>query len=160
MLLSFLLHVFPFITAMADGPKHIETTLTSTVFEELCSDLLDQLKVPVENSLRDAKLGFKDWDEVILVGGSTHIPSVQVLVKSLTGNDPNVTVNPDEVVALGAAVQAGVLSRDVSDIVLLDVSPLPLGLVTLGGVMTNIIQRIAHFKIRGVLYWMDRKVLR
>ncbi|KAI3901585.1 hypothetical protein MKW92_035327, partial [Papaver armeniacum] len=103
----------PFITATADGPKHIETTLTRAKFEELCSDLLDRLKVPVENSLRDAKLGFKDLDEVILVGGSTRIPAVQELVKSLTGKDPNVTVNPDEVVALGAAVQAGVLSGDI-----------------------------------------------
>ncbi|KAL0013116.1 hypothetical protein SO802_000185 [Lithocarpus litseifolius] len=161
----------PFITATADGPKHIETTITRAKFEELCSDLLDRfllllflsslrqlkwnntdynisclllhirLKTPVENSLRDAKLSFKDIDEVILVGGSTRIPAVQDLVKKLTGKDPNVTVNPDEVVALGAAVQAGVLSGDVSDIVLLDVSPLSLGLETLGGVMTKIIPR-------------------
>uniref|UniRef100_A0A5B6Z518 Stromal 70 kDa heat shock-related protein n=1 Tax=Davidia involucrata TaxID=16924 RepID=A0A5B6Z518_DAVIN len=131
----------PFITATADGPKHIETTLTRAKFEELCSDLLDRLKTPVENSLRDAKLSFKDLDEVILVGGSTRIPAVQELVKKLTGKEPNVTVNPDEVVALGAAVQAGVLSGDVSDIVLLDVSPLSLGLETLGGVMTKIIPR-------------------
>ncbi|XP_043722923.1 stromal 70 kDa heat shock-related protein, chloroplastic [Telopea speciosissima] len=131
----------PFITATADGPKHIETTLTRAKFEELCSDLLDRLKTPVENSLRDAKLAFKDLDEVILVGGSTRIPAVQELVKKLTGKEPNVTVNPDEVVALGAAVQAGVLSGDVSDIVLLDVTPLSLGLETLGGVMTKIIPR-------------------
>ncbi|KAF6162706.1 hypothetical protein GIB67_022365 [Kingdonia uniflora] len=131
----------PFITATADGPKHIETTITRAKFEELCSDLLDRLKTPVENSLRDAKLSFKDLDEVILVGGSTRIPAVQELVKKLTGKEPNVTVNPDEVVALGAAVQAGVLSGDVSDIVLLDVSPLSLGLETLGGVMTKIIPR-------------------
>ncbi|XP_042504675.1 stromal 70 kDa heat shock-related protein, chloroplastic [Macadamia integrifolia] len=131
----------PFITATADGPKHIETTLTRVKFEELCSDLLDRLKTPVENSLRDAKLAFKDLDEVILVGGSTRIPAVQELVKKLTGKDPNVTVNPDEVVALGAAVQAGVLAGDVSDIVLLDVTPLSLGLETLGGVMTKIIPR-------------------
>ncbi|KAK3228330.1 hypothetical protein Dsin_008192 [Dipteronia sinensis] len=131
----------PFITATADGPKHIETTLTRAKFEELCSDLLDRLKTPVENSLRDAKLSFKDLDEVILVGGSTRIPAVQELVKKLTGKDPNVTVNPDEVVALGAAVQAGVLAGDVSDIVLLDVTPLSLGLETLGGVMTKIIPR-------------------
>ncbi|KAH6766492.1 chloroplast heat shock protein 70-2 [Perilla frutescens var. hirtella] len=131
----------PFITATADGPKHIETTLTRAKFEELCSDLLDRLKTPVQNSLRDAKLSFSDLDEVILVGGSTRIPAVQELVKKLTGKDPNVTVNPDEVVALGAAVQAGVLAGDVSDIVLLDVTPLSLGLETLGGVMTKIIPR-------------------
>ncbi|PHT41555.1 hypothetical protein CQW23_20409, partial [Capsicum baccatum] len=131
----------PFITATADGPKHIETTITRGKFEELCSDLLDRLKTPVQNSLRDAKLSFSDIDEVILVGGSTRIPAVQELVKKLTGKDPNVTVNPDEVVALGAAVQAGVLAGDVSDIVLLDVTPLSIGLETLGGVMTKIIPR-------------------
>ncbi|XP_073028757.1 stromal 70 kDa heat shock-related protein, chloroplastic-like [Primulina eburnea] len=131
----------PFITATADGPKHIETTITRAKFEELCSDLLDRLKTPVQNSLSDAKLSFSDLDEVILVGGSTRIPAVQELVKKLTGKDPNVTVNPDEVVALGAAVQAGVLAGDVSDIVLLDVTPLSLGLETLGGVMTKIIPR-------------------
>ncbi|XP_076958011.1 stromal 70 kDa heat shock-related protein, chloroplastic-like [Bidens hawaiensis] len=131
----------PFITATNDGPKHIDTTLTRAKFEELCSDLLDRLKRPVENSLRDAKLSFSDLDEVILVGGSTRIPAVQEVVKSLTGKEPNVTVNPDEVVALGAAVQAGVLAGDVSDIVLLDVTPLSIGLETLGGVMTKIIPR-------------------
>ncbi|KAM7250979.1 hypothetical protein ACFE04_022862 [Oxalis oulophora] len=131
----------PFITATADGPKHIETTLTRAKFEELCSDLLDRIKAPVENSLRDAKLSFKDLDEVILVGGSTRIPAVIELVRKLTGKEPNVTVNPDEVVALGAAVQAGVLAGDVSDIVLLDVTPLSIGLETLGGVMTKIIPR-------------------
>lgn len=131
----------PFITATADGPKHIETTLTRVKFEELCSDLLDRLKTPVENALRDAKLSFKDLDEIILVGGSTRIPAVQDLVKRVTNKEPNVTVNPDEVVALGAAVQAGVLAGDVSDIVLLDVTPLSLGLETLGGVMTKIIPR-------------------
>ncbi|KAK9287515.1 hypothetical protein L1049_015936 [Liquidambar formosana] len=131
----------PFITATADGPKHIESTLTRAKFEELCSDLLDRLKIPVESSLRNAKLSFKDLDEIILVGGSTRIPAVQELVKKLTGKDPNVTVNPDEVVALGASVQAGVLSEEVSGIVLLDVTPLSLGLETLGSVMTKIIPR-------------------
>ncbi|MQL76941.1 hypothetical protein Taro_009332, partial [Colocasia esculenta] len=131
----------PFITATADGPKHIEVTLARAKFEELCGDLLDRLKNPVNNALKDAKLSFKDLNEVILVGGSTRIPAVQELVRKMTGKEPNVTVNPDEVVALGAAVQAGVLAGDVSDIVLLDVTPLSLGLETLGGVMTKIIPR-------------------
>lgn len=131
----------PFITATQDGPKHIDTTLTRAKFEELCSDLLDRLKTPVQTALNDAKLSIKDIDEVILVGGSTRIPAVQDLVRKMTGKEPNCTVNPDEVVALGAAVQAGVLSGDVSDIVLLDVTPLSLGLETLGGVMTKIIPR-------------------
>ncbi|XP_009588865.1 stromal 70 kDa heat shock-related protein, chloroplastic-like [Nicotiana tomentosiformis] len=131
----------PFITPTADGPKHIETTLTRAKFEELCSDLLDRLKTPVETALKDANLSFKDIDEVVLVGGSTRIPAVQNLVCKMTGKEPNVSVNPDEVVALGASVQAGVLAGDVSDIVLLDVTPLSLGLETLGGVMTKIIPR-------------------
>ena len=131
----------PFITATADGPKHIDTNLTKAKFEELCDDLIARCKVPVENALRDAKLELSDMDEVILVGGSTRIPAVRALVKELTGKEPNMSVNPDEVVALGAAVQAGVLGGEVSDIVLLDVTPLSLGLETLGGVMTKLIMR-------------------
>ena len=131
----------PFITATADGPKHIDTTLTRAKFEEMCADLIDRCKTPVENSLKDAKLSLSEVKEVILVGGSTRIPAVAQLVRSLTGKEPNVSVNPDEVVALGAAVQAGVLSGEVSDIVLLDVTPLSLGLETLGGVMTKLIVR-------------------
>ena len=131
----------PFITATADGPKHIDTNLTKAKFEELCDDLIARCKVPVQNALRDAKLDLSDMDEVILVGGSTRIPAVRALVKELTGKEPNMSVNPDEVVALGAAVQAGVLGGEVSDIVLLDVTPLSLGLETLGGVMTKLIMR-------------------
>jgi heat shock protein 1/8 len=131
----------PFITATADGPKHIDSTLTRAKFEELCADLIDRCKVPVQNALKDAKLSLAEVNEVILVGGSTRIPAVAQLVRSLTGKEPNVSVNPDEVVALGAAVQAGVLSGEVSDIVLLDVTPLSLGLETLGGVMTKLITR-------------------
>eukprot|EP00195_Chlamydomonas_chlamydogama_P004650 CAMPEP_0202920352 /NCGR_PEP_ID=MMETSP1392-20130828/76811_1 /ASSEMBLY_ACC=CAM_ASM_000868 /TAXON_ID=225041 /ORGANISM="Chlamydomonas chlamydogama, Strain SAG 11-48b" /LENGTH=678 /DNA_ID=CAMNT_0049613843 /DNA_START=151 /DNA_END=2187 /DNA_ORIENTATION=- len=131
----------PFITATPEGPKHIDSSLTRAKFEEMCSDLLDRCKVPVEQALRDAKLALADIDEVIMVGGSTRIPAVYELVKKMTGKDPNVTVNPDEVVALGAAVQAGVLAGEVSDIVLLDVTPLSLGLETLGGVMTKLIPR-------------------
>merc|ERR1719454_916726 len=131
----------PFITATADGPKHIDTNLSKAKFEELCDDLISRCKVPVENALRDAKLDLSDMDEVILVGGSTRIPAVRDLIKQLTGKEPNMSVNPDEVVALGAAVQAGVLGGEVSDIVLLDVTPLSLGLETLGGVMTKLIMR-------------------
>ena len=131
----------PFITATADGPKHIDTSLTKAKFEELCDDLIARCKVPVQNALRDAKLELSDMDEVILVGGSTRIPAVRALVKELTGKEPNMSVNHDEVVALGAAVQAGVLGGEVSDIVLLDVTPLSLGLETLGGVMTKLIMR-------------------
>lgn len=99
----------PFITATADGPKHIDMTLTRAKFEDLCSDLLDRLKTPVQTALDDAKLSIKEIDEVILVGGSTRIPAVQDLVKKMTGKAPNVTVNPDEVVALGAAVQVNLV---------------------------------------------------
>jgi chaperone protein DnaK len=131
----------PFITATADGPKHIEQNITRAKFEEMCSDLLDRCRIPVERALKDAKLDLNDINEVILVGGSTRIPAVQALVKKISGKEPNVTVNPDEVVALGAAVQAGVLAGEVKDIVLLDVTPLSLGLETLGGVMTKLIPR-------------------
>ncbi|KAK9815742.1 hypothetical protein WJX72_008803 [[Myrmecia] bisecta] len=131
----------PFITATAEGPKHIEASITRAQFEKLCSDLLDRCRIPVEQAIKDAKLQLSDINEVILVGGSTRIPAVQELVQKIAGKKPNVTVNPDEVVALGAAVQAGVLAGEVSDIVLLDVTPLSLGLETLGGVMTKLITR-------------------
>ncbi|MGA7933810.1 MAG: molecular chaperone DnaK [Kovacikia sp.] len=131
----------PFITATAEGPKHLELNLTRVKFEEMCSDLLDRCRIPVEQALRDAKLGSTNIDEVVLVGGSTRIPAVQDLVRRLTGKEPNMSVNPDEVVAIGAAVQAGVLSGEVTDMLLLDVTPLSLGVETLGGVMTTIIPR-------------------
>ncbi|MBD1908944.1 molecular chaperone DnaK [Funiculus sociatus GB2-A5] len=131
----------PFITATQDGPKHLDMTLTRAQFEGLCSDLIDRCGVPVQNALRDAKLDKAAINEVVLVGGSTRIPAVQELVKRILGKDPNQSVNPDEVVAVGAAIQAGVLSGEVTNILLLDVSPLSLGVETLGGVMTKIIPR-------------------
>ena len=131
----------PFITADASGPKHLDYTLTRAEFERITKDLLDRVKKPVEQALKDAGLKTGDIDEVILVGGSTRMPAVQNLVKKLTGKDPNMSVNPDEVVAMGAAVQGGVLAGDVEGILLLDVTPLSLGVETMGGVMTKMIER-------------------
>ncbi len=131
----------PFITADANGPKHLDLNLTRAKFEDLSRDLLNRCKTPVENALKDAGVTKSDINEVVLVGGSSRIPAVQQLVKEYTGKEPNQSVNPDEVVAVGAAIQAGVLAGEVKDIVLLDVTPLTLGIETLGGVMTPLVPR-------------------
>ncbi|MGF1991469.1 MAG: molecular chaperone DnaK [Nostoc sp. ZfuVER08] len=131
----------PFITATPEGPKHLDITLTRVQFEQMCADLFDHSRIPVEQALRDAKLNPADIDEVILVGGATRMPAVQQLVRQIIGKDPHQGVNPDEVVAVGAAIQAGVLGGEVKDVLLLDVTPLSLGVETLGGVTTKIIPR-------------------
>jgi len=131
----------PFITADASGPKHLDMTLTRAKFDQLTKHLVEKTRIPCLNALKDAGLTAKDIDEVILVGGSTRIPAVQDLVRELFGKEPNKSVNPDEVVAAGAAIQGGVLAGEVTDVLLLDVTPLSLGIETLGGVMTRLIER-------------------
>lgn len=131
----------PFITADQNGPKHLDFTFTRAKFEELTSDLTDRCVQPFKNAIADAKLDVSKINEIIMVGGATRMPVIQELVRKLTGKEPNLTVNPDEVVAVGAAIQAGVLAGEVSNVVLLDVTPLSLGLETLGGVMTPLIER-------------------
>ncbi|MFZ4811574.1 MAG: molecular chaperone DnaK [Ilumatobacteraceae bacterium] len=131
----------PFITATPEGPLHLDETLTRSKFQELTADLLERCRLPFEQAIKDAGLSKGQIDHVLLVGGSTRMPAVQDLVSSFTGKEPNKTVNPDEVVAIGAAIQAGVLRGDVKDILLLDVTPLSLGIETKGGVMTKLIER-------------------
>ena len=131
----------PFITATQDGPKHLDEQLTRAKFQELTADLLDRCKTPFEQAVKDAGLSKGDLDHVLLVGGSTRMPAVAEMVQSITGKEPNKGVNPDEVVAIGAAIQAGVLKGDVKDVLLLDVTPLSLGIETKGGVMTKLIDR-------------------
>ena len=138
----------PFITATADGPKHLETRLTRSQFESLCADLVGRLRTPVKRALSDANLKPADIDEVVLVGGATRMPMVQQLVRNLIGSEPNQNVNPDEVVAVGAAIQAGILAGELKDVLLLDVTPLSLGLETIGGVMKKLIPRNTTIPVR------------
>ncbi len=131
----------PFITATNEGPKHLQLTLTRAKFEQVCGDLFDRIRAPVEQAIEDANITASDIDEVVLVGGSTRIPKVQEICQKIFGKEPNKSINPDEVVAIGAAIQGGVLEGDVKDVLLLDVTPLSLGIETLGSVMTKLLER-------------------
>jgi molecular chaperone DnaK len=150
----------PFITATADGPKHLETRLTRSQFEGLCVDLVGRLRTPVKRALADANLRPADIDEVVLVGGSTRMPMVQQIVGHLIGKEPNQNVNPDEVVAVGAAIQAGILAGELKDVLLLDVTPLSVGLETISGVTKKLIPVTPQYPCGALTSFLPLKTIK